>query len=253
MTVSYFSDSRKEKLAYRHTKAIDKGKSLPTVIFLSGFKSDMEGTKARYLEQQAISRGQAFIRFDYTGHGKSDGDFVDGTIGSWKNDARDILDHVATGDVVLVGSSMGGWIALLLLLERAERIDGIVGIAAAPDFTKDVETRMEQAERDIVKEKGRLEIPSDYDEPYIFTKDLLEDGQTQSILDKTHNTASLPLTLIQGKQDPDVPWKKALKIKECFRNLKTEIIFVEDGDHRLSRPQDLELIDKHIQKISGLR
>lgn len=253
MSVSYFSENRALRLAYVRVAPSDEGRSLPAVLFLGGFKSDMMGTKAIYLEEQCTARGQEFVRFDYTGHGVSEGAFVDGTIGSWTRDAQDILDHVVMArEVILVGSSMGGWIALRLLIEHSARIKGVVGIAAAPDFTKDIEARMGQAERDMVEEIGRLEVPNDYsDEPYIFTKDLLEDGRAQSILHGQYSI-SCPLTLIQGKLDADVPWEKALKIQECFQGLNTHIAFVEDGDHRLSRDQDLALINTHIMTLSGI-
>lgn len=253
MGISYFSENRALRLAYVRVAPSAEGCALPAVLFLGGFKSDMMGTKAIYLEEQCTARGQEFVRFDYTGHGLSDGVFVDGTIGSWTRDAQDILDHVVmAGEVILVGSSMGGWIALRLLIEYSARIKAVVGIAAAPDFTKDIEARMGQAERDMVEKIGRLEVPNDYsDEPYIFTKDLLEDGRAQSIL-HGHYSISCPLTLIQGKLDADVPWEKALKIQECFQGLNTHIAFVEDGDHRLSRDQDLALINTHIMTLSGI-
>ena len=189
MSVSYFSENRDIRLAYVRTAPSGEGCSLPAVMFLGGFKSDMMGTKAIYLEEQCAARGQEFIRFDYTGHGLSGGEFVDGTIGSWKRDAQDILDHVVTArEVVLVGSSMGGWVSLRLVIENPARVKGVIGIAAAPDFTKDIEARMGQAERDMVQDIGRLEVPNDYsDEPYIFTQDLLEDGRVQSVLHEVYN------------------------------------------------------------------
>ena len=253
MSVSYFSENRELRLAYVRVAPSAQGRALPAVLFLGGFKSDMMGTKAIYLEEQCAARGQEFVRFDYTGHGLSDGAFVDGTIGSWKKDAQDILDHVVKArEVILVGSSMGGWIALRLLIEYSARVTGVVGIAAAPDFTKDVEVRMGQAERDMVEEIGRLEVANDYsDEPYIFTKALLEDGRMQSVLHEQYSI-SCPLTLIQGKLDADVPWEKALKIQKCFQGPNTHIEFVEDGDHRLSREQDLALINTHIIKLSDI-
>ncbi|PCI54930.1 MAG: alpha/beta hydrolase [Alphaproteobacteria bacterium] len=253
MNVSYFSENRALRLAYVRTASSEGGHSLPAVLFLGGFKSDMMGTKAIYLEAQCTARGQEFVRFDYTGHGLSDGVFVDGIIGSWKQDAKDILDHVVMArEVILVGSSMGGWIALRLLIEHSARIAGVVGIAAAPDFTKDIESRMGQAERAMVDKIGRLEVANDYsDEPYIFTKELLEDGRMQSVLHENYSI-SCPLTLIQGKLDADVPWEKALKIQKCFQGPAAHIEFVEDGDHRLSRDQDLALINTHIMKLSGM-
>ncbi len=249
MSISYFTKNNKGKLAYVHIKPINNSK-LPAIIFLGGFKSDMDGTKSLYIEQQCKKRGQEFLRFDYSGHGKSDGKFIDGTISSWKNDALAILDNIIKTDVILVGSSMGGWISLLLLLERQSRIKGVVGIAAAPDFTKDIEVQLTDQQLEIIKEKGRIEVPNDYsDEPYIFTHDLIEDGRKQSLLGKSYNV-SVPIILIQGKLDISVPWKKAIKIKECFNGEEAEIIFIDDGDHRLSRSQDLEIIYQQIVAMS---
>lgn len=246
MSILYLNNSRSEKLAYIHCPATTKGEHLPAVMFLGGFKSDMEGTKAIYLQEQCQNRGQGFVRFDYTGHGISEGDFADGTIGKWAQDATDILDNVVSRDVILVGSSMGGWISLLLLLSRSERIKGVIGIAAAPDFTTDIENQMTEEQRQMVKDIDRLEVPNDYsDEPYIFTRTLLEDGKKQSLLNRTHSI-NAPLTLIQGKQDADVAWEKAIQIQECFKGPNTQIIFVDDGDHRLSRPEDLKRINQAV-------
>lgn len=219
-------------------------------MFLGGFKSDMNGTKAIHLEQQCKKRGQEFIRFDYSGHGKSDGNFVNGTISSWKNDAMAILDNIIKTDVILVGSSMGGWISLLLLLERSDRIKGVIGIAAAPDFTKDIEKQLTYQQLEEMKATGQIEIPNDYsDEPYIFTRALIKDGEKQFLLGNSYNI-STPITLIQGKLDSSVHWKTTIKIKECFNNEKTEIIFINDGDHRLSRDQDLKILDEQIIDMS---
>jgi len=252
MTIRYFSDNRNGKLAYVHLPATKAGGALPAVMFLGGFKSDMAGTKAVYLEDQCRLRGQEFVRFDYSGHGVSDGDFVDGTIGSWLADAMDILDHIVARDVILVGSSMGGWISLRLLQERESRIKGFVGIAAAPDFTKRVKSEMSVADHDMIALLGRLEVPNDYsDEPYIFTRSLLEDGDAQSILGQHHKVA-VPMVLIQGKEDEDVPWQTAERINSAYPRAKIDIIYVEDGDHRLSRDQDLTLINDHVMRLSSL-
>ena len=251
MTISYYSDDRDTRLAYVRLEATAEGDSLPAVMFLGGFKSDMAGTKAVFLEEQCRARGQEFVRFDYSGHGESDGAFADGTIGSWAQDALDVLDNIVKRDVVLVGSSMGGWISLLLLKERPERIKGVVGIAAAPDFTKDIEEKMTDSDWDMVHKIGRLEVPNDYSvEPYIFTKDLLDDGKENSLLDKTHNIEA-PLILLQGKLDDDVEWEKANRIVKSFPGPETQAIFIDDGDHRLSRDQDLKLIDQQVCRISA--
>lgn len=250
MNPVYFTKSNGEKLAYHHTKATEVGAHLPAVMFLGGFKSDMMGTKALFLEAQAKQRGQEFVRFDYRGHGQSDGEFEEGTIGAWAEDAMDILDHIVTDDVILVGSSMGGWVSLLLLLNRTQRVLGMVGIAAAPDFTKDIEAELSSEQKDVIEKDGRLEVPNDYDDnPYVFTKALLDDGALNCVLNK-EQTVSRPMTLLQGKQDADVPWQKALKIKDVFSACDVDVIFIDDGDHRLSRDQDLQLIDNAVQALS---
>ncbi len=250
--MDYIENSKSERIAYIHTPASSKGEHLPAVMFLGGFRSDMSGTKALYFEAQCKSRGQEFLRFDYSGHGVSDGIFADGTIGIWKNDAREVLDKLIEREVILVGSSMGGWISLLLLLERPARIKGIVGIAAAPDFTNEMKARLTPQQLSYIKEHGRIDIPNEYsDEPYIITQALLDDGTAQCLLDRNYDHV-VSMSLIQGKCDADVPWEKALRIQSCFPNAACEVTFIDDGDHRLSRQDDLEIINAQIIKLSAL-
>ncbi|MGH1456017.1 MAG: alpha/beta hydrolase family protein [Alphaproteobacteria bacterium] len=249
--MEYIVNSRSQRIAYIYSPASAAGEGFPVVMFLGGFRSDMEGTKALYLEEQCKARGQGFIRFDYTGHGSSGGLFEEGAIGAWRDDAKCVLDQVVRGNVVLVGSSMGGWISLLLLLERAERIAGVVGIAAAPDFTKEIEAQLTPEQMDIMMRDGRIEVPNDYsDEPYIFTRDLIEDGRKNSLLDGSYNI-NVPMVLVQGKMDDDVPWEKALRIQKAFDGPKTDVVFVDDGDHRLSKPDELEVIWQAVMSVSG--
>ncbi len=245
----YLISPQGNKLAYKYTPTKDT--NLPAIVFLGGFKSDMEGTKALYLEEECAKRGQEFLRFDYSGHGISGGEFVDGTIGSWLADTQTMLDKIVQSPkVILVGSSMGGWIALRLLLKNQARIKGMIGIAAAPDFTRDIRAQMTPEQHKQVEEQGRLEEPNDYsDEPYIFTKALLDDGEEQSLLHETYDN-TIPIILIQGKLDADVPWKKAEKIKNCFGLSNVEITYIDDGDHRLSRDEDLKILGKHVGKLS---
>lgn len=251
MEVSYFKNENGQNLAYAYYEGNENGSSLPTVMFLGGFRSDMSGTKALYLERKCRELGQAFIRFDYTGHGLSDGDFEDGTIGIWKDDARQIMDHVFQGDVVLVGSSMGGWISLLLLSERVARICGVVGIAAAPDFTQEIEGHLSEDQKRLLWSDGRIEVSNDYsDDPYVFTRRLIEDGRDHLLLDGSYNI-SVPLILLQGKLDADVPWEKALRIQRCFKGPDSRVVFVENGDHRLSKPDELDLIWNFVVELSG--
>lgn len=251
MTIQYLERKNKPKLAYCYTAAAVAG--LPTVMFLGGYRSDMTGTKALYLEEQCRARGQEFVRFDYSGHGKSEGEFEDGTIGVWKEDARAILDHVVPeGKVILAGSSMGGWVALLLALECPQRIAGLFGIAAAPDYTRTIHESLNEAQRRELDEKGYLRIPNDYsDEPYFVTKAMIEDGERQCLLDRVH-TLTVPARLVQGMKDNDVPWQTAYRIKNAMKGSDVKVLLVENGNHRLSRPEDLALIDTQVREMSGL-
>ncbi|HBR68397.1 MAG TPA: alpha/beta hydrolase [Rhodospirillaceae bacterium] len=248
---SYLMRKNRPGLAYIHSPATPDGANAPLVMFLGGFMSDMHGTKATFLETQCRARGQEFLRFDYSGHGLSDGKFVDGTIGLWKDDALAVFDHVIKNPAVLVGSSMGGWIALHLALSRPERVKAIVGIAAAPDFTQGMyEEYLTDAQKREITERGFTEMPSDYGAPYIITRALIEDGERQLLLDRDHDLA-LPIRLLQGKEDVQVPWQTALIIKERFKAADVEITLIEDGDHSLSRPEDLALIDQQVQALSA--
>lgn len=251
MTTSFYKNSHNIDLAYVYTEATQQGAELPAVVFLGGFKSDMQGTKAIFLEDFCKGRGQAFLRLDYSGHGESGGAFVDGTIGQWFQDAKELIKELlGDKEVVIVGSSMGGWIALLCLLSGDVNIHGVIGIAAAPDFTKDFLAKINDEQKEIMQQTGRLELPNDYsDEPYIFTQALINDGTQNSVLNKTHNIAC-PLILLQGKLDADVAWEKAEMIKECFIGPRTKVHYIDDGDHRLSRDEDLSLLGKYVAELS---
>lgn len=235
-------------LAYHFYTGEDR--SLPLVMFCGGYKSDMGGTKATYLEDFCQSRDQSYLRFDYSGHGASGGDFEEGTIGSWANDALDIYRKCADGHpVILVGSSMGGWVSLLLSLKLGDSLKGMIGIAAAPDFTVRLwHEDFNDEQRGIMDRDGRIEIPNDYsDEPYIFTKALIHDGEQNQLLNQQHDM-NAPIILLQGKQDADVPWQTAEAIKKSFSNVR--IVYIDDGDHRLSRSQDLDLLAQEIIVLS---
>jgi len=225
----------------------------PTVVFLGGFRSDMQGSKALFLDEACRLRGQPFIRFDYRGHGRSGGTFEEGTIGLWFQDALTVIDQLTSGPLVLVGSSMGGWISLLVARARPERIRGLVGIAAAPDFTKDMEAQMTAEQKAILRQDGVLCIPNHYsDEPYVITRALIEDGPAHFLLEKPL-ALRLPVRLVQGMKDDDVPWQTAFRIKSALHDggsEDVEILLVEEGNHRLSRPEDLMLIDAQVQALS---
>ncbi|HSK39115.1 MAG TPA: alpha/beta hydrolase [Arenibaculum sp.] len=228
-------------IAFRRTQRRDGG-SGPGVVFLGGYKSDMTGTKAMELERFLSARGTAYVRFDYQGHGASSGRFEDGNIGLWADDAIAVLDRLTEGPQVLVGSSMGGWIMLLAALARPGRVAGLVGIAAAPDFTEDlIWQRLDEDERRRIMEEGEIREPSEYGEPLVYTRALIEDGRRRLLLRDTI-ALDCPVRLLQGMRDPDVPWRTSLTLAERLRTEDVGITLVKDGDHRLSRPQDLELL-----------
>jgi pimeloyl-ACP methyl ester carboxylesterase len=224
--------------------------SLPGVIFLGGFQSDMTGTKALALETWAAARGRTMTRFDYQGHGASSGDFTDGTIGKWANDALAVLDQVTRGPQVLVGSSMGGWIMLLVALARPERVAGLVGIAPAPDFTEDlIWDRLEPADRATLVETGRVLLPSEYSEqPYPITWSLIEEARSHLLLRGSIGWRG-PVRLIHGMNDPDVPWETSLRLAERLESNDVRVTLVKDGDHRLARAQDIELICRAVGEL----
>jgi pimeloyl-ACP methyl ester carboxylesterase len=223
----------------------------PTVVFLPGYRSDMAGAKATTLAAFCAARGQAMLRFDYSGHGASDGAFEDGTIGIWAADALKIIDTESEGPLVLVGSSMGGWIALLTARARPERVVGLVGIAAAPDFTEELMwAAMAPPERAMLLREGVLLAPSQYGEPYSITRALIEDGR-QHLLLGGPIAIPCPIRLLHGQRDPDVPWETALRITERITSEDARVTLVKDGDHRLSRPQDLTLLCETLGALLG--
>jgi pimeloyl-ACP methyl ester carboxylesterase len=236
-------------IAYRHTPG--KG---PGVMFLTGFRSDMRGAKALAVEALCGARNRSFVRFDYTGHGESSGAFADGTIGRWTEDALLVLDRVTRGPQVLVGSSMGGWIALLLARARPERIAGLVGIAAAPDFTEDLVHDVLDAEaRERLARDGRIVMPSAYDpEPCVITRRLIDEGRDHLLL-RAPIPVGAPVRLIHGMEDHDVPWNTSIKIAERLASADVEIALVKGGRHRLSEPADLErlcaILDALLKRI----
>jgi pimeloyl-ACP methyl ester carboxylesterase len=223
----------------------------PGVVFLGGFGSDMTGTKATALEEATVARGGAYLRLDYRGHGQSEGNFIDGTIGDWFADALAAFDAVTTGPQIVVGSSMGGWMALLLARARPERIKAIVGIAAAPDFTTRLmsEELTDEQRATLLRDKV-LYRPSEYGDPMPITLKLVEDGNRHLLLDRPVPFTG-PVRLLHGQRDPDVPWQIALRVAERMESADVRIILVKDGDHRLSRPQDIALIIETVEGLIG--
>ncbi|CAK0740141.1 abhydrolase domain-containing protein 10 [Azospirillaceae bacterium] len=234
-------------LAYRRTPGV-----LPGVVFLTGFKSDMTGTKAERLEAWAKTAGRAFLRFDYQGHGASSGRFDEGAIGLWSQDALAIIDHLTEGPQVLVGSSMGGWIMTLVARARPQRIAGLVGIAPAPDFSEDlIWDQLDPDARRALKESGSFAIPSAYDpEPTVITHNFIEDGRRHLVL-RAPISFSGPTRLLHGMQDPDVPWQTSLRLAETLTASDVQITLIKDGDHRLSREADLDLLISTVDRLTA--
>ncbi len=222
----------------------------PGVVFLTGFKSDMTGGKAIALEELCKARGQAHLRFDYFGHGQSSGAFEDGTIGRWKDDAVCVLDQLTEGPQVLVGSSMGGWIMLLAALARPDRVAGLVGTAAAPDFTEGLMPgRLSPEQAQQLETEGFAEIPNCYDEePYKITRALLDDGRKHLLL-RREIPLDCPVRLIHGSNDEDVHWQTSLTTQNKLRSSDVETLFVKNGDHRLSEPRDLTRLCKTVERL----
>lgn len=220
----------------------------PVVIFLGGFRSDMEGTKAVYLHDWARREGRAFIRFDYSGHGQSSGRFEEGCIGDWTEDAAAILG-LANGPVVLVGSSMGGWISLLLSRQFPERIAGLVTIAAAPDFTEDAMWDHFDAETRLrLMETGQVLLPSDYGDPYPITRRLIEDGRNRLVL-RSPLSLLCPVRCLQGTADADVDASVAIRLLGHATGPDLRLTLVKDADHRFSSPECLALIVASIEDV----
>lgn len=224
----------------------------PVVVFCSGFRSDMTGTKAADLADWARANDRAFLRFDYSGHGASSGDFLDGSIGDWADDARDLIEGVTSGPLVLVGSSMGGWICLLLARVMPGRIAGLVTIAAAPDFTEDsMWAGFDPDQRRSLIASGRVELPSDYSPaPYVITRRLIEDGRNQLVL-RSPLHLPFPVRMLQGTADIDAPVPVALRLLDHATGPDIRLTLVKDTDHRFSTPQCLDLIHQAIMEVSG--
>jgi pimeloyl-ACP methyl ester carboxylesterase len=240
----YLETPEGRRIAYRRSNGQGPG-----VVFMGGFRSDMEGTKALQLEAWARAGGRAFLRFDYSGHGSSGGEFEAGCIGDWFEDARAALG-LTEGKQVLVGSSMGGWIALLLAREVPERIAGLVTIAAAPDFTEDsMWAGFDEGQRRALAEAGRVALPSDYsDEPYVITRRLIEDGRQRLVL-RTPLGLPFPVRMLQGTADADVEQEVALNLLAHAEGEDIRLTLVKGADHRFSTPDCLDLIEQSLMQV----
>ncbi len=242
-----FIDCPKGRLAYNQVEGEGPG-----VLWLGGFRSDMTGTKASRLADWAAEKRRSFLRFDYSGHGQSDGAFEDGCISDWFADARFIFDRLTEGPQILVGSSMGGWIACLLALARPQRVAGIVFIAPAPDFTEELMWKgMSAADREALLREGRLKPPSDYSpEPDVITSKLIEDGRDNLVFPRAGDI-TCPVRILQGMKDRDVPWRHAMRLAEALGATDLRVTLTGDGDHRLSSPADLERLIAAVDEIAA--
>ena len=234
-------------IAYHQTPG--KG---PGVVFLGGFRSDMTGSKAQALQAWAEATGRAFLRFDYSGHGQSHGAFVDGAISDWREDAAAVIEVLTEGPQILVGSSMGGWISLLIARALPQRIAGLVGIAAAPDFTLTTwAEELTDAQRAEVTATGRTELPSGYESnPYVFTARLFEDGARHQVLDRPL-PLPYPTRFLQGTADVDVLPQVALRLLDHATGPDIRLTMVKDADHRFSSPACLALIAQAVAEVSS--
>ena len=239
--IQHFEAGGGRRLAYR----LREGRG-PAIVFLPGYMSDMDGTKALALDTWAESQGRAMLRFDYGGCGASSGAFEEQSLAAWRDDALAMIDAFTEGPVVLVGSSMGGWLMLLAALAWPERVAGLVGIAAAPDFTN---WGFTQDQKMTILRDGKLEEPSAYsDQPYVTTRTFWESGESLRLL-HTEIGIDCPVRLLHGQADTDVPWAWSLDLINNLRSADVQATFIKDGDHRLSRPQDISLL---IATVNGL-
>lgn len=231
------------RLAYRF-----RAGRAPTLVFLPGYASDMEGTKALALDAFAAAEGVAMLRFDYSGTGSSDGEFEDGTLGGWLEDALHMIDHMIEGPVLLVGSSMGGWIALLAAKHRPERVAGVVGVAAAPDFT---DWGYSDEEKEVLRENGRLEQPNPYGpEPQVTTRIFWQSGEALRLL---HEPVAVdcPVRLVHGDADSEVPVEIAMRTLQQLRSADVQLTVVKGAAHRLSERRDIEAILRSTAALLG--
>ncbi|MGB2201569.1 MAG: alpha/beta hydrolase [Pseudooceanicola atlanticus] len=240
----YLTTPQGRRLAYNRTEGEGPG-----VVFLGGFKSDMQGTKAVALEDWAKRKGRAFLRFDYSGHGESDGEFTAGCIGDWAEDAQAAISELTEGPQILVGSSMGGWISLLMTQRMPERIAGLVTIAAAPDFTEDsMWAGFDDAQKTALDMVEQVALPSEYGEPYIITKRLIEDGRNHLLL-RGPIPLPFPVRFLQGTADADVDISVAHRLLDRAEGPDIRLTLVKGADHRFSDPDCLVLIEKTVEKV----
>ena len=243
--LNFLNTSDGEKIAYKMSEGFG-----PTLIWCGGLKSDMEGGKAVHLHAWAKHRGQAFIRFDYFGHGESSGEFIEGTMSRWAADVNFVRETLAHGPVIMIGSSMGGWASLLAALESPDQVKGLVLINPAPDFTEKLTVAgWSEAQIKALENDGVVYEPSGYEEPYAYSRALIEDGRTRQILDNPI-PLTCPIRILQGYQDNVVPWTYSKRLLDKLDSEDVSYSLVKGGDHSLSRHSDLKLIENAIELLS---
>lgn len=240
----YLTTPQGRRLAYHRLEGAQPG-----VVFLGGLRSDMEGTKAVHLEAWARRAGRAFLRFDYSGHGQSGGSFEEGCIGDWAEDAQAAISGLTQGPQVLVGSSMGGWVSLLMARRLGTRVAGLVGIAAAPDFTEDsMWAGFTNAQRSEMAQAGQVALPSEYGDPYIITRRMIEDGRRQLVL-RDPLRLPFPVRFLQGTADADVDMSVALRLLAHAESPDMRLTLVDGADHRFSDADCLALIEASVEEV----
>lgn len=244
---SYISLPGGDRIAYhRH-----EGRS-PGVVFLGGFRSDMTGSKATRLQEFCKNNTIGFVRFDYHAHGQSEGEFSEGTIGRWRDNALGVIEHLTQGKQILIGSSMGGWIMLLTALARPERIQGLIGIASAPDFTEDLIRPAMTAEQALaLQENGVFHAPSEYGSPYPITRNLLNEARQHLLLRNENIPVTCPVRLLHGMKDTDVPWTTSARLAEKLTSQDVQVTYLREGDHRLSDEASLNLLVSTLGQMAG--
>lgn len=249
-TTHFFQPLDRPRLAYHKRQPKEGMETHAEVIFMGGFRSDMEGTKALYLDEWAAARGRGYLRFDYAGHGASEGEFEELTMSDWIADGLDMVRLMTTGPQILVGSSMGGWVALQVAARMPHAVAGLVGIAAAPDFTEDLMwARMSDEVRREIETSGVYYEPSPYsDEPTPITRALIEDGRRHLML-RGEIPITCPVRLLQGMKDDDVPWERALTLADRLAAQDVRVTLVKNGDHRLSSPAELDLLGHTLDEL----
>lgn len=237
----------------RYGNGNSSGAGLPGIVYLGGFRSDMTGIKATRLDAFARARGQAFVRFDYRGHGADAAHFRDHTVGDWIADALAVLDHLSQGPQILVGSSMGGWIMQHVALARPDRVAGLVGLATASDFTERlIRPKLTDAARARLRADGFLTVPSLYDPAgYVLTAGLIEDGRRHALLPGPI-PIHCPVRLLHGLADPDVPWTLSVELAEALAGPDVLVTLIKGGDHRLSEPDQLARIEAAVAEVCRL-